>query len=220
MNRSTSRVRPPEQTRPWLLPVSVYLRQTRKSPFPFFTQTTVLTTQPAHLLAFCAAQPISTPAFVTLGLRDPVAERLGGGFELSPFGRQHHHHSPRRSSTAARDDGVVHRRSSGSIRGRAGLRRGADRPIDVLRTQGAREGEPERAPGRVRRDGWLCGEIRRVYAEHFGVYGVRKVWRQLRREGVTVARCTVARLMRRMGLQGAGPAGEDHAPGGAGRAPG
>ena len=67
----------------------------------------------------------------------------------------------------------------------------------------AREGEPERAPGRVRRDGWLSGEIRRVYAEPFEVYGVRKVWRQLRREGVAVARCTVARLMRRMGLQGA-----------------
>ena len=67
----------------------------------------------------------------------------------------------------------------------------------------AREGEPVRPPGRVRRDGWLCGEIRRVDAEHFGVYGVRKVWRQLRREGVTVARCTVARLMRRLGLQGA-----------------
>ena len=75
----------------------------------------------------------------------------------------------------------------------------------------AREGEPERAPGRVRRDGWLSGEIRRVDDEHFAVYGVRKVWRQLRREGVAVARCTpapeshrrVARLMRRMGLQGA-----------------
>ncbi len=66
-----------------------------------------------------------------------------------------------------------------------------------------REGEPERAPGRVRRDRWLSGEIRRVYDEHFEVYGVRKVWRQLRREGVAVARCTVARLMRRMGLQGA-----------------
>ena len=67
----------------------------------------------------------------------------------------------------------------------------------------AREGEAERAPGRVRRDGWRCGEIRRVYDEHFAVYGVRKVWRQLRREGVAVARCTVARLMRRLGLQGA-----------------
>ena len=67
----------------------------------------------------------------------------------------------------------------------------------------AREAEPERVPARVRRDGWLSGEIRRVYDEHFQVYGVRKVWRQLRREGVAVARCTVARLMRRMGLQGA-----------------
>ena len=67
----------------------------------------------------------------------------------------------------------------------------------------AREAEPERAPVRVRRDGWLSGEIRRVYDEHFQVYGVRKVWRQLRREGVGVARCTVARLMGRMGLQGA-----------------
>ena len=42
-----------------------------------------------------------------------------------------------------------------------------------------------------------------MYDEHFEVYGVRKVWRQLRCEGVAVARCTVARLMRRMGLQGA-----------------
>ena len=67
----------------------------------------------------------------------------------------------------------------------------------------AREAEPERVPARVRRDGWLSGEIRRVYDEHFQVYGVRKVWRQLRGEGVAVARCTVARLMRRMGLQGA-----------------
>ena len=67
----------------------------------------------------------------------------------------------------------------------------------------AREAEPERVSARARRDGWLSGEIRRVYDEHFQVYGVRKVWRQLRGEGVTVARCTVARLMRRMGLQGA-----------------
>ena len=74
-----------------------------------------------------------------------------------------------------------------------------------------REAQPGRAPARVRRDGWRCGEIRRVYDEHFGVYGVRKVWRQLRREGGSVARCTpapephrgVARRMRRLGLQGA-----------------
>jgi putative transposase len=46
-------------------------------------------------------------------------------------------------------------------------------------------------------------EVRRVFEENFAVYGVRNVWRQLRREGVDVARCTVARLMRQMGLKGA-----------------
>ena len=46
-------------------------------------------------------------------------------------------------------------------------------------------------------------EIRRVFEENFRVYGVRKVWRQLRREGFSAARCTVARLMRNMGLRGA-----------------
>jgi transposase InsO family protein len=46
-------------------------------------------------------------------------------------------------------------------------------------------------------------EIQRVWDENFQVYGVQKVWRQLRREGIDVARCTVARLMRRMGLKGA-----------------
>ncbi len=45
-------------------------------------------------------------------------------------------------------------------------------------------------------------EIRRVFNENFQVYGVRKVWRQLQREGYDIARCTVARLMRAMGLQG------------------
>ena len=46
-------------------------------------------------------------------------------------------------------------------------------------------------------------EVQRVFAENFGVYGLRKVWRQLRREGFTVARCTVERLMASLGLQGA-----------------
>jgi putative transposase len=64
----------------------------------------------------------------------------------------------------------------------------------------ARRADPLIAPPRVRRDAVLRGEIRRVWAENFGVYGVRKVWRQLGREGVSVARCTVARLMRQMGL--------------------
>jgi putative transposase len=60
-----------------------------------------------------------------------------------------------------------------------------------------------RAPSaRAVRDAQLKAEISRVHAEHFGVYGARKVWRQLHREGITVARCTVERLMRQLGLQG------------------
>jgi putative transposase len=66
----------------------------------------------------------------------------------------------------------------------------------------ARRGNPARLPARARRDGLLTSEIRRVWEENFRVYGVRKVWRQLLREGIALARCTVARLMRRMGLQG------------------
>jgi putative transposase len=66
----------------------------------------------------------------------------------------------------------------------------------------ARRADPEKAPGRVRRDTELCGKVRRVFEENFQVYGVRKVWRQLVREGEDVARCTVARLMKTMGLQG------------------
>jgi transposase InsO family protein len=66
----------------------------------------------------------------------------------------------------------------------------------------AREAEPARLPPRLQRDGLLLPEIRRVHEENFGVYGVRKVWRQLSREDFTVARCTVERLMRSLGLQG------------------
>jgi putative transposase len=62
--------------------------------------------------------------------------------------------------------------------------------------------EPETAPARVKKDAVLMSEIRRVYAENFEVYGVRKVWRQMQREGFDVARCTVGRLMRKMGLCG------------------
>ena len=69
--------------------------------------------------------------------------------------------------------------------------------------QKARQADPERLPARAKRDLVLCEEIRRVWKENFGVYGVRKVWRQLDREGFEVARCTVERLMRRIGLQGA-----------------
>ena len=66
----------------------------------------------------------------------------------------------------------------------------------------ARRADPSKLPARARRDVTLEIEIRRVYEENFRVYGVRKVWRQLLREGIAVARCTVARLMRTMGLQG------------------
>jgi transposase InsO family protein len=66
----------------------------------------------------------------------------------------------------------------------------------------ARRADPSRASARQRRDAVLCVEIRRVWEENFQVYGVRKIWRQLGREGIAVARCTVARLMRQMGLQG------------------
>ncbi len=66
----------------------------------------------------------------------------------------------------------------------------------------ARKADPERRPARERRDADLSREIRRVFAANFGVYGVRKVWRQMQREGIAVARCTVARLMRQMGLKG------------------
>ncbi|KXG87245.1 transposase [Agrobacterium bohemicum] len=55
---------------------------------------------------------------------------------------------------------------------------------------------------RARSDISLKIEIRRVFEQNFRVYGVRKVWWQLQREGFDIARCTVARLMRAMGRQG------------------
>jgi transposase InsO family protein len=62
--------------------------------------------------------------------------------------------------------------------------------------------DPVRLSARARRDGVLKTEIDRVFKDNFGVYGVRKVWRQMKREGFDVARCTVARLMKAQGLQG------------------
>ena len=67
----------------------------------------------------------------------------------------------------------------------------------------AREADTALRSARAQRDEELRVEIQRVWETNFRVYGVRKVWRQLRREGFTVARCTVARLMREMGLRGA-----------------
>ena len=66
----------------------------------------------------------------------------------------------------------------------------------------AREAEPARLPPRLQRDRMLVPEIRRVYEENFSVYGARKVWRQLGREDIVVARCTVERLMRSLSLHG------------------
>jgi putative transposase len=67
----------------------------------------------------------------------------------------------------------------------------------------AKRADPAKRSARAKRDTALKVDIRRVFADNFAVYGARKVWRQLRRDGHGVARCTVERLMRAMGLQGA-----------------
>jgi transposase InsO family protein len=69
--------------------------------------------------------------------------------------------------------------------------------------QKARQTDPSRLPERARRDAVLREDIQRVWRENFSVYGPRKVWRQLKREGFEVARCTIERLMRDLGLRGA-----------------
>src|SRR5262245_42136553 len=68
--------------------------------------------------------------------------------------------------------------------------------------QRARQHHPERRPPRVRRDERLSRQIQRAWHEEHEVYGARKVWQHLRREGEPVARCTVERLMRQLGLHG------------------
>ena len=67
----------------------------------------------------------------------------------------------------------------------------------------AQRRDPSRLSALRRSDLALKPEIMRVFAENFAVYGARKVWRQLKREGFDVARCTVERLMRELGLEGA-----------------
>src|SRR5271154_7042378 len=66
----------------------------------------------------------------------------------------------------------------------------------------AKRADPSRLSVRAQRDMALKREIERVFAENFEVYGARKVWRQLDREGIAVARCTVERLMADLGLHG------------------
>jgi len=73
----------------------------------------------------------------------------------------------------------------------------------TYRAHAARRKNPDLAPAREKRDRVLAPEVRRVFEENFRVYGARKVWRQLGREGFDVARCTVERLMRAMGIKGA-----------------
>ena len=80
----------------------------------------------------------------------------------------------------------------------------------------ARRTSPEKLLRRAKRDGVLKAQIRRVFEENFRVYGVRKIWRQLAREGIVAARCTVARRMKAMGLaarSGASPCGPRSATG-------
>ena len=64
----------------------------------------------------------------------------------------------------------------------------------------AKRRDPARLSARTRQDIRLKIEVRRVFDENFSVYGVRKVWRQLKREGFDVARCTVSRLMMGHGI--------------------
>jgi transposase InsO family protein len=66
----------------------------------------------------------------------------------------------------------------------------------------AQRRDPSRMSARAQQDEVLKIEVKRVFETNFGVYGVRKVWAQLRREGLQPARCTVARLMRKLGLKG------------------
>ena len=73
----------------------------------------------------------------------------------------------------------------------------------TYRDHAAKRADPARLSARAKRDEALKAEIKRVFAENFQVYGARKVWLQLRRECFAVARCTVERLMREIGLCGA-----------------
>lgn len=72
----------------------------------------------------------------------------------------------------------------------------------TYRAHAARLARPELRPARARQDEVLMGHIERIWQGNMQVYGARKVWRQLQREGIEVARCTVERLMRRQGLRG------------------
>ena len=62
--------------------------------------------------------------------------------------------------------------------------------------------DPDKRSARAKRDEALCVDVKRVFDDNYGVYGAKKVWRQMNREDIRVARCTVERLMKRLGLEG------------------
>jgi putative transposase len=72
----------------------------------------------------------------------------------------------------------------------------------AYRRHAARQRNPERRSARARRDELLMAHIQRVWDANMQVYGADKVWLQMNREGIAVARCTVERLMNRLGLHG------------------
>ena len=81
----------------------------------------------------------------------------------------------------------------------------------TYRLHAGRQRDPSLLPDRARRDLVLMAEIERVFETNYSVYGARKIWRQLRREGLDVARCTVERLMRDLGVAKSGAAAESAA---------
>ncbi len=83
---------------------------------------------------------------------------------------------------------------------RADLLGAADRPLDLPRSC-RQAAHVAKLSACAKKDAALKIEVRRVFDQNFSVYGVRKVWRQLKREGFDVARCTVSRLMQEIGLQ-------------------
>ena len=66
----------------------------------------------------------------------------------------------------------------------------------------AKQRDPQRRSARAKRDDEVCIDVQRVFDENLRVYGIHKVWRQMNREDIRIARCTVARLMKRLGLEG------------------
>ena len=106
-----------------------------------------------------------------------------------------------RSSTAGPSQDRLHRLSSWGAWGRADSQVLPIAP-STFHAHVAKRRDPGKLSARARQDASLKIEVRRVFVENFSDYGARKVWRQLKREGFDVARCTVSRLMREMGSQG------------------